>query len=330
MFALQRRGARAQGSGRVIPHAMALYNQKGGPGKTTLTAELAVSCARSGWNVLVVDLDPQANMARTLGYVQDPRWDGGVALQDAVATDGRNPVTVLRGIREWGNEGAGRLDVIAGGPRGNQLPEILQMKAGSDAEAALATFDRLLEPIADDYDLILFDLPPTPTMLHFAAFTTVHYIVCPVEPSTLSVDGLAAMLGMWRSRRALSSPDLEVLAVVVNRWDTKAKRSMKEFREELLPALGDTLPVLDPPIRMAAAADNDMKRAGVTAVELEVDAVAAKKRRLAWLKTRVGPAPIVPVESVKMLAEDTTAVMDQIVALFIQAQQRWADREAVS
>ncbi len=55
----------------MIPNSILVLNGKGGVGKTSLTANLAGLAALSGWRVLAVDLDPQGNLGRDLGYLGD-------------------------------------------------------------------------------------------------------------------------------------------------------------------------------------------------------------------------------------------------------------------
>lgn len=304
----------------MLNNALAWYNAKGGVGKTTHTAHHAVSCALSGWRVLVVDLDPQGNQSRALGYVDDDRWDGGVGLQDAVSTRGRVPLTVMAGIRP-------NLDVIGGGPLGGQVASVLNTFAAHDP-SVLGLFDQLLAPLAGEYDLILFDLPPTPSALHQAVLTTVHYLVVPVTPNPLAVDGLSNALRLWRERSA-SNPDLEVLAVVVGTQNLRATRARAELHGALAD-LPESIPVLEPPIRYSEAADNQMKTAGRVAIELEADLAHAKKRRLQWLANRQGPAPLAPSAALRGMADDYEAVLRQVNARFADAQQRWASRTGVA
>ena len=69
----------------ALTRVVAVINGKGGAGKTTITANVAGLLALSGYRVLVVDLDPQGNLAEDFGYTGDERDDSGRALAGSLA-----------------------------------------------------------------------------------------------------------------------------------------------------------------------------------------------------------------------------------------------------
>ena len=91
----------------ALERCIAVINGKGGVLKTTLVANLGGMLAASGYRVLIVDLDPQGNLAEDLGYTEDERNDEGQALAAALMF-GTQP-QLLEGARE-------NLDVLMGGP----------------------------------------------------------------------------------------------------------------------------------------------------------------------------------------------------------------------
>src|SRR5690606_31484991 len=88
----------------VLDNTVAVVNSKGGVGKTSIVANVAATAALGGWRTLAIDLDPQGNLARDLGYRD--RSDDGCGLLEAVMT--ASPVRPLTGVRPG-------LDVVAGG-----------------------------------------------------------------------------------------------------------------------------------------------------------------------------------------------------------------------
>ncbi|MEX2620501.1 MAG: ParA family protein [Egibacteraceae bacterium] len=76
----------------MLDNCAAVVNSKGGVGKTSIVANVAATAALGGWRTLTVDLDPQGNLARDLGYRQAS--DEGRGLLEAVMTGSRvQPMT---------------------------------------------------------------------------------------------------------------------------------------------------------------------------------------------------------------------------------------------
>jgi cellulose biosynthesis protein BcsQ len=291
----------------VIPQALTWYATKGGVGKSTHCANHAVMNAAGGWRVLVVDLDPQGNMARLLGF--DARHggadDGGAEL--LAAFKDRRPPTVLRDVG-----GRARLDALPGGPAAGELLDLLGLRAmqGQPVSQAL---DEILAPIASDYQLILIDLPPTWSLLHVVALSTVRFVVIPAEPGDLQIDGVAHALNHVAEIQARQNPDLEVLGIAVGKYRRGATRRMAEGRADLGALLTDMdapdIEVFEPWIRHTDAAE-EMLRRGRVALEHEGIAEEARRRRFEWLRTRNGDQPpSLNVDGARGLADDYAAVI---------------------
>ncbi|MGL5828951.1 MAG: ParA family protein, partial [Angustibacter sp.] len=89
----------------VSDRTIAVVNGKGGVGKTTITANVGGLLASSGHRVLLVDMDPQGNLAEELGYTNSEINDEGLALAQSLAFGA--PLTPVENIRKG-------LDVIVG------------------------------------------------------------------------------------------------------------------------------------------------------------------------------------------------------------------------
>jgi cellulose biosynthesis protein BcsQ len=129
---------------------------KGGVGKTSLTANVSGLAALAGHRVLAVDLDPQGNLARDLGYGQS---DGESLLQAVVAGI---PVPVTGDVRPG-------LDVVAGGPA---VADLLGLALARSSRGGRDLADLLLAslaPVVSAYDLVLVDTPPGERLLVEAA-----------------------------------------------------------------------------------------------------------------------------------------------------------------
>lgn len=314
----------------MLPTAMTIWSSKGGAGKTTLTAALAVATAQENWRTLAIDLDTQGNLSRALGYVGHPEWDGGQALYDALATQGRQPLRVISGVRD-------NLDVIGGGPAGEGLVDVVSVHLSKNPIAGSHLLDQLLAPLAGNYDLILLDLPPSPTALHHVALTTAHYVVCPTTPSPLDTDGIATALRIIGERRDATNPDLEVLGIVMNKVDLSAKRALRTALDDIAAmtaasATWQNVEVLQPPIRASQATDSDMKTAGIVPIELTHDDVReARRQRFKWLgQGRKGPPPPSITDTVRSMGDDLDVVLAQIVARYSAGQRAWLAKAGVA
>jgi hypothetical protein len=148
----------------------------------------------------------------------------------------------------------------------------------------------------------------------------------PVVPQSWSLKGLQAAVALTARLQETSNPDLEMLAVVINQWDARALRRIETFRTELAELVGPLVPVVGTPVRFSQSADAELKDAGRTAVEVEVDLAAQRRDRLSWLKARSGPAPRQWSPSVVQMATDFTSVIRDVNALFAAAQERYRVR----
>lgn len=175
---------------------VAMINMKGGVGKSTLTVNLAWHIAMKTNNrhrVLVVDLDPQFNasqymlgMQRYQKIVKDDMPTIWNVFEQLTNVPGKkssgaiDPHSVIHKIQSF-NDGS-RIDLIP-----SRLDLAYSIKNPTGKELLLA---RLIEEIEPEYDLILFDCPPTESLLTTAAYHCCDFIVVPVKPEFLSSIGL--------------------------------------------------------------------------------------------------------------------------------------------
>lgn len=254
------------GSGGGLPaQVCAIANGKGGVGKTTLAAtmgELAARrlralAARRG-RVLLVDLDPQGNLAHDLGYDAD-REHGGAELFDAVARR-RQLEPTHRDVRPG-------LDVVAGGDETHALGVWLASQPRADARApyrlALA-----LAGVADDYDLVLIDCPPGERALQEAALVGSRWLLIPTNADAGSQAGLAQMAARFTTARA-ANPALDLAGVVLTFVPSTATAIQAQARAEITAAFGgDAGAMCTASIRHAVRPATLARSRGVTVPEL--------------------------------------------------------------
>ncbi|MEM6794760.1 MAG: AAA family ATPase, partial [Acidobacteriota bacterium] len=150
---------------------LALYNLKGGVGKTAASVNLAYLAALSGRRVLLWDLDPQG--ASTYYFRIKPHVD--TAPKGLLKKKGEFP----EHIRGTDYE---RLDLVPADFSYRQMD--VTLGGMKKAEQRIA---RLIEPLGDYYDVIFLDCPPSISMTSEAVFTAAQVLLVPVIPTTLSL-----------------------------------------------------------------------------------------------------------------------------------------------
>ncbi len=200
---------------------VAVLSLKGGVGKTTVTLGLASAARNERRRVLIVDLDPQANATAGLnvadvGYTtSDVLYDGrsGVAL-DAITATG------------WGE----LVDVIP-------AERALEHRAVPSGADPVRRLQRALQGVADRYDLILLDCPPSLGELTRNALFAATQAVVVTEPSYFAVQGAEQAVEAVTVAGREGNPRLSVVAIVPNR--TRAALSEHRYRlEELRSVFG--------------------------------------------------------------------------------------------
>lgn len=250
----------------MITNSILTINGKGGVGKTSLVANIAGLAAGSGWRVLAIDTDPQGNLARDLGVLEQA--DDGANLRDAILA--RTPLAPLRAVRPG-------LDLAAGGRHLDSLvAEVQLMMARGQYLSALGLFDRMLAGVADQYDLIVIDSPPGERAIQTLAARAAGHLLIPTAPDDCSVDGLGAVFDLYQQLRTDGgNPHLDILGVVLMLTVTTATNVKRSVRATLTGLLGAHVKVFDTTIRFAQAAAVDCRRDGRLAHEYEQAALAA-------------------------------------------------------
>jgi cellulose biosynthesis protein BcsQ len=175
----------------MLNQAIAVINGKGGTGKTSITANLGGLFAAAGYRTLLVDMDPQGNLGRDLGYLDAGMSDDGRALFTAVTTG--TELLPLRDVRE-------NLDVVAGGELVEDMAAMLYSR-GTRGQTVTSAVRDALAPLAHDYDLVLLDCPPGNRSLQQMALAAAHFVVIPTKADDASLDGLVQVAKLFTSVR---------------------------------------------------------------------------------------------------------------------------------
>ena len=193
-------------SGDALTRRIGFVNEKGGSCKTTLTVHVGAYLAEQrGMRVLLVDLDPQGHLGKTLGY------DVGAYRRttlELLMDEARDPVLFVRRTR------FDRLDVVFSNKSIAVFPTVVASDPRRDFKLARA-IDRL-----EGYDFILFDSPASFGTIMINVLVAAREIIVPVNASYLALDGCAELMrtieGLARSHR-ITPPEIRLIVPTLYR-----------------------------------------------------------------------------------------------------------------
>jgi chromosome partitioning protein len=247
--------------------SVAVVNQKGGTGKTTTVANLAVAFAARGRRVLTVDVDPQASLTFYFGYDErrleaDRHTLFWALIGERSAADmvvGANPALIPAGIA------LAKADVE------------LMAEPGSSW-----ILKECLSSLCDDYDIVLLDCPPTLTLLTVNALAAADTLLIPVKTDLLSTLGIGQLLDTVQKVRRRANPELTITGVVPTLFNARFAHD-SDVLAELKATYGARLRIFEP-IRRTTLFD---RAAGTGSTTVTLDPSSGAARAYAGLATRL-------------------------------------------
>ncbi len=183
--------------GKVI----SISNHKGGVGKTTSVVNIGAGLANQGYKVLLIDLDPQANL--TLSY--------GINKPDSTIYEVLKGESAILPINIYE-----RLDVVASTLDLSGAEMELSSEAGREF-----ILDEALSNLRDVYDFILIDCPPSLGLLTTNALTTCDEVFIPLQAHYLAVKELAKIVEVINKIKKRLNKKIEITCVFVTQFDKR-------------------------------------------------------------------------------------------------------------
>jgi chromosome partitioning protein len=194
---------------------LAVCNQKGGVGKTTIALLLADAASRRGERVLLVDLDPQANATGASAV----DLGGGATLADVLVDPRRRTLRDAIRPSPWGLDVAVSSVELASKERNRRMADEHDLQ-------------RLLATLSDEYDLVVVDSPPSLGVLTVNALAAAEAYLVVADPTRFALDGVHGVTETASVVRDYYNPDLHLAGIVVNLFDTtrESGRRLAELR----------------------------------------------------------------------------------------------------
>ena len=203
--------------GKII----AIVNQKGGVGKTTTAINISAGVAHLGFRVLVIDMDPQANLTSGLGYTKVYPTVYDVLVKNSEVEE------VIRKTR---------IEGLA------LLPSEISL-VGAEVELVdernrETRLKRIIMPLKREYDYIFIDSPPSLGLLTLNAIVAADSVIIPIQSEFYALEGLGKLLNTVRKIQSKLNPRLTIEGVLITMFDTRLNLS-HQVVEEVKKYFGD-------------------------------------------------------------------------------------------
>lgn len=197
--------------------AIAIFNQKGGVGKTTTNINLAACLALKGKRVLILDIDPQGNTTSGIGL---SKKELGNTSYEILVEENIDPKTAIV------ETAVKNLDII---PASVQLAgaevELIQLQ-GREKRLKHA-----LDQIKLDYDYIFIDCPPSLGLLTINSLTAVDSVLIPIQCEFYALEGVSQLMSTIEIVKKNMNPALEIQGVILSMFDGRTNLSIQVVEE---------------------------------------------------------------------------------------------------
>ena len=192
---------------------IAIANQKGGVGKTTTAINLSACMSEAGKKVLIIDLDPQGNT--TSGFGIDK-----TTVQNTVYELMLDECSIKDAIKEIDIDGVKNLYIIPSNV--NLAGAEIELLGINEKEYILKN---AVDYIADDYDYIFIDCPPSLNMLTVNAMTTADSVLVPIQCEYYALEGISQLMHTIDLVQQRLNSKLTINGVVFTMYDGRTNLS---------------------------------------------------------------------------------------------------------
>ncbi len=258
--------------GKVIT----LANHKGGVGKTTCVVNLGHALAMTGKDVLLIDLDPQGQLATSLGMEQGA---GAFYLLSTAVDPNANTLMVLRQQTRF--SGRERLYLIPGNPLTNMAQTMI-----SASNAPISVVRQALLPLLENGkpDYILIDTAPSVGGVQERAIWAADLLLIPTLPDSASLEGVRALIGMVAGHKKEKGWRGDLFGILPTQYEEQTRESRASM-SDLQKAFGSL--VLSPISRRTVL--REARSCGQTIFEFAPNSQSAEEyRKLAQVILKKG------------------------------------------
>lgn len=191
-------------------------NQKGGVGKTTTTVNLSSCLAAIEKKTLLVDMDPQGNSTSGVG-LQKNECDPNiyhVLMREADLLEAVKPTELKK--------------LFCLPSNGNLTGAEVELVSQDEREVRLKM---ALAPVADNFDYILIDCPPSLGFLTLNALTAAHSVLIPVQSEYYALEGLSSLMETVDRVRESLNPQLEIEGALLTMHDGRTRLAAQVSEE---------------------------------------------------------------------------------------------------
>lgn len=197
--------------------AIAIFNQKGGVGKTTTNINLAACLALKGKKVLILDIDPQGNTTSGIGISKKELANTSYEI---LVEDNIDPKTAILETE------VKNLDII---PASVQLAgaevELIQLQGREKR------LKHSLDQIKPNYDYIFIDCPPSLGLLTINSLTAVDSVLIPIQCEFYALEGVSQLMSTIEIVKKNMNPDIEIQGVILSMFDGRTNLSVQVVEE---------------------------------------------------------------------------------------------------